>query len=598
MRLADYVIDRLAQEGVKNIFMVSGGGGMFLIDAIGRHKDIRHISNHHEQASVMAAEGYQRVHGGLTVALVTTGPAGTNALTGVSCAWNDSIPMLILSGQSNSRFLVGDTGVRQMGVHEVDITRIAAPITKYAVTITDAETIGVHLNKAIHLATTGRPGPVWLDLPINIQAQEIDPSKLEPFVAPAVSKDATSLTTQISQLKEMLLSASRPIFIAGHGLKLSGTTDEFLRLIEDHAIPVVTTMMAFDLMPDTHPLLAGRVGTYGQRAANFAVQNSDLVISLGSRLPFPVVGYATEHFARSAKKVVVDVDSAQLEHAVIDIDLAIEEDLRSFLPVLKTALKDQNLPDLKPWAERCARWRKKYPPVLPEWREQKKYVNSYYFFEVLSELLNESDILVVDQGATFYSYSVAFKLKKGQRAFTNGGFSPMGYGLPAAVGACVANGENRVVCVHGDGGLQLNIQELQTIVHYKLPIKLFVFENLGYLSIKHTQVNYFEGRLVGCDPDSGLSCPDSIKIAKAYGIRSHTVANNSELRDVISTVLNHDGPCLVEVKIDPMQAFQPRVASAKRSDGSMVSKPLEDMSPLLDRDEFRAEMIIDPVNED
>lgn len=598
-RLSDYVIERLAREGVRHIFMVSGGGGMYLIDSLGHSKDIQYVCNHHEQASAISAEGYQRMTGNLGVALVTTGPAGTNAITGVLCAWNDSIPMLVISGQANSRFLIDETGLRQRGVHEANITKIVESVTKYAVTVMDERMIRYHLEKALYLAKNGRPGPVWLDIPLDIQSKTIDPDALIAFDHDKEFPEDKGFAglKEIEAVKDLLKCSSRPIILAGHGLRLSNIQDAFLRFIEKYSIPVVTTKNAFDLIHDDHELLAGRVGINGQRAGNFAIQNADMVIALGSRLSFPTVGYATDYFAREAKKVVIDIDESQLRYPTIKIDLPIHANLKTFLSQLETVLDTDFDRDFSEWIKRCRHWREIFPAVLQEWRDQDKYVNPYYFFEVLSEEMEAKDVLVTDQGATFYCSTVAFKVKKGQRVFTNGGFSPMGYGLPAAIGACFARDKERVVCAHGDGGLELNIQELQTIVHYSLPVKLFVFNNQGYLSIKHTQTAYFGGFFVGSDPQSGVSCPDTIKIAGAYGIKSMRIEGHRNMRESIRKALSCEGPMMIDVVLDPMQPFLPKVMSERKPDGRMVSKPLEDMYPFLDREEFGKEMIVKPVEE-
>lgn len=597
-RLSDYVISRIEREGVKHVFMVSGGGGMYLIDSLGRNQNMKYICNHHEQASVMSAEGYQRITDGLGVALVTTGPAGTNALTGVLCAWNDSIPLLVLSGQSNSKYLIGNTGLRQRGVHEADITKIVSTVTKYAVTITDENMIHFHLEKALYLAKSGRPGPVWIDIPIDIQAKMIDPDKTKSFKPIGEFKEEITISnSDIDEIISLLTVASRPIILAGHGIRLGHAINEFTQFIERHQIPVVTTKNAFDLIEDSHPLLAGRIGINGQRSGNFAIQNSDLVIALGSRLAFPSVGYATEYFARYAKIVAVDIDRQQLKHSNVRIDYPLCSDVKKFLNSLEDNINKSNLGDYTLWVNRCKTWRSSYPSVISEWKDDSGYVNPYYFFEILSEEMSSAEVLVTDQGASFYCSTVAFKVKNGQRAYTNGGFSPMGYGLPAAIGSCFALEQQNVICVHGEGGLEMNIQELQTVVHYNLPIKLFVFNNNGYLSIKHTQMAYFEGKFIGCDPGSGVSCPDVIKIAEAYGIKSSRIVDHKDIREKIRTAIGIDGPVIIEVVLDPMQPFLPKVTSERKQDGKMVSKPLEDMYPYLSRDEFNAQMIVQPVRE-
>lgn len=596
MRLSDFVIDFVAKQGVRHIFMVAGGSGMYLIDSLGRRKDIHYVCNHHEQACAISAEGYQRITGNLGVALVTTGPAGTNVITGLLCSWNDSIPVLILSGQANSKFLIGETGLRQRGVHESNITKIVETVTKYAVTVLDENTIRYHLEKAVYLAKNGRPGPVWIDIPLDIQAKMIEEKNLLPFNHKDEFSflDIKSQEKKIKHVAVLLQKAKRPIILAGHGLRLAGMEKNFLEFVERYQIPVVTTKNAFDLIYDAHPFLAGRIGINGQRAGNFAVQNADVVLCLGTRLPFPVVGYASDKFAREAKKIVIDIDAKQLKYALINIDISINADLRDFLPALDNEIGNRRL-NTASWILKCQDWRKKFPPVEPSWRKNSKYVNPYYFFEVLGEKLNNKDVVVTDQGASFYCSTQAFKLEKGQRLFTNGGFSPMGYGLPAAIGVCFGQDKKRVICVHGEGGLELNIQELQTIVHYKLPIKLFVFNNQGYLSVKHTQTAFFDGFLVGTDPKSGLSCPDMVKVAAAYGIKTMRIKNHINLKRNIEKALSIRGPILVEVAVHPKQPFIPKVTSERKPDGRLVSKPLEDMYPFLDRDVFRREMIIKPL---
>lgn len=598
MKLSDYVIEFIAKQGVKHVFMVSGGGGMHLIDSLGRNKDIKYIINHHEQACAMSAEGYQRVTGNLGVALVTTGPAATNVITGLLCSWNDSIPLFVISGQANSKFLIKDTGLRQRGVHEVNITKIVESVTKYAVTVMDEKMIRYHLEKALYLTKSDRPGPVWIDIPLDIQTKIIDVNILVGFDPKKEFPDKikSKEILKINKIANLLKKSKRPIILAGHGIRLSEMQDEFLKFVEKYKIPVVTTKNAFDLIYDSHPMKVGSVGINGQRSANFAVQNADLVLALGTRLAFPVVGYSTDLFAREAKKVMVDIDKTQLDHSLIKVDVPINLNLREFLPVLDKKLKNKLL-DTKDWIKVCQKWKKIFPTVDDNQKNDKKYVNSYYFFDVLADALSNKDVLVTDQGASFYSLTQSFKVKKGQRVFTNGGFSPMGYGLPAAIGACFGNNEKRVICVHGEGGLELNIQELQTMIHYKLPIKLFVFNNQGYLSIKHTQMAYFDGNFVGCDSKSGLSCPNLIKIANAYGIPTEKIETNLQLDKKFKRILSMDGPMFIEVILDPMQPFIPKVTSEKKPDGSLISKPLEDMFPFLSREDFYSNMIIKPINE-
>ena len=582
MNVSDYIIDRLAQEGVEKIFMVSGGGGMYLIEALGNHPMVQHISNHHEQASVMAAEGYQRVTRNLGVALVTTGPAATNTLTGIGCAWNDSIPLMILAGQAKSSTLIGDTGMRQRGTHEVNIIPIVSPITKYAVTISKKEDARYHFEKALYLCKNGRPGPVFLNIPLDIQSAEINPDELRGYEPETMEYD-----NKLDSIIELLQKARRPVIIAGYGIKLSKTEEYLIEISQKYSIPIVTPKNGFDTVWEDYPLLAGRIGVNGQRAGNLAVQNSDLVLALGARLPLVTVGYETELFAPKAKKILVDCDEAQLEHSWINLDLKVKSDLKEFMPAFKEKLEQVEFSyDCSKWVNKIKDYRLKYPTVTEETIKKQKYVDSYYFFERLSHYMDADDVLVTDQGATFYSITTAFKVKKGQLAFTNGGFSPMGYGLPASIGCCFGKNVKRVVSVNGDGGLQMNLQELQTIIHNKLNLKLFVFNNEGYLSIKHTQTNFFNGHFVGSDPQSGLSCPDMIKIAEAYGYKTFKINNHKETDDIVYKALNTSGPVLVEVIVDPMQPYYPKVTSVKLPDGSFKSQPLDNMWPFLSEEEM------------
>lgn len=587
MNVSEYIMDRLAKEGVEKIFMVSGGGGMYLIEALGQNPNIKHVCNHHEQASVMAAEGYQRATQNLGVALVTTGPASTNALTGVCCAWNDSIPLLVLSGQAKTATLVGNTGMRQRGTHEVNIVPIVKPVTKYAVTVMDARKIRYHLEKALYLAKNGRPGPVWLDIPLDIQQTQINPDELETYVP----ENQQEYDYKLDELLSLLNSSKRPIFIAGYGLKLSKQNKLFLNLADEFNIPIVTTKNGFDIVANDNRLLAGRIGINGQRAANIAVQNADLIIAIGARLPLVTVGYETNLFGKNAKKVLVDVDDAQLEYAHIPLDLKIKADLKYFVEKFYEKLIQSNFSyDSSKWLDKINNLKKSYPVITDEILKQKKYVNSYYFFDILSDVMNADDILVTDQGATFYSFTPAFKVKENQLAYTNGGFSPMGYGLPASIGSCFAKDGNRVFSVNGDGGLQMNIQELQTVIHNKLNMKIFVFNNDGYLSIKHTQNTFFNGHFVGSDPKSGVSCPDTIKIAKAYGFKHFRIKNNKDVKKTLLKITKTKGPVLTEVMIDPMQAFLPKVTSKRLEDGTMISSSLENMAPFLPEKELEEVM--------
>jgi len=598
MKASDYIVSFMEGEGVDRVFLVAGGGIMHIMDSLDKSPKIQYICNHHEQACAMAAEGYQRVRGGIGVAISTTGPGGTNMITGTIGSWMDSIPMLFISGQSNSSSLIGNTGLRQKGVHEADIVSLIKPITKYAVIVIEVSELRYHLEKAVYLAKNGRPGPVWLDIPIDVQAKEIEPSKLHGFDPqvefPRGFLFSGAAEANAKKVAELLACAKRPLFVCGHGIRLSRAIDDFGKFLEKAQVPVVCAKNAYDIVEYSNPLFLGMAGINGVRSANFAVQSCDLIISFGSRLALPFTGYNSGSFAPLAKHIVVDVDEKQLQHSNIRIDLPVQCDVGNFMRELSLLIPQGGW--VRPaWIARCSHWKKDYPTMLSKYGEQKKFIDAYYFVDVLFEHLGSDVVVVLDQGAAFYCPTQAGKMKKGQRMFTNGGISPMGYGLPAAIGACFGNGCKDVICLHGDGGLQLNIQELQTIVYHHLPIKLFVFNNNGYVSIKHTMQNYF-GKMVACDPQSGLSCPDTGKIAAAYGIPHERMASLSELREKMPRVLSTHGPIVIEVMIDPMQPIVPKVQSERLPDGRMVSKPLDDMYPYLSRAEYEKEKSF-PENE-
>ena len=596
-KLSDYIFSFIAQLGVKEVFAVSGGAAMHLVDSLGINENLKYIATHHEQAAAMAAEAYSRISGKPGVALVTSGPGGTNTITGVYGAWIDSIPTIFISGQVTSDTLIGDTGLRQFGIQEANITELVQPITKYAVTVTDATQIKYHLQKALYLATTGRPGPVWLDIPLDIQSRLINLNNLIPFNPDEfvqINRQGL-LKTQVAECVKLLQGARRPIIIIGYGIRLAKAEKEFQQLIEKLKIPIVSSWTASDLVPTNYEFYVDRSGIFGGRAGNFTVQNADLLLIIGSRMSIPQVGYNYRTFAREARKIMIDIDEIELKKPSLNLDIPINADIKEFINELLIHLEKNKIAfDVKDWIGQCQKWKFKYPVVLPEYKENKGAVNSFYFIDILSEKLGNDAVVVTDMGTSFTCTMQAFKTKAGQRLFTSSGHASMGFGLPGAIGACFAHDRKKTICISGDGGLQMNIQELQTLVHYKLPIILFVLNNGGYLTIKLMQQNHF-GRYVGSDASSGLSCPDIIKVANAYGIKAERILNNDELHKKIDNVLAQDGPFVCEIIMPENQPLIPRVSSLKKPDGTIVSKPLEDLYPFLSREEFMENMIVKPI---
>lgn len=598
MKLSDYLMRFLADRGVKHVFFVPGGAAMHLNDSLGREKRIEVVSNLHEQASAIAADAYGKVANGLGVASVTAGPGGTNAVTGVAAAYLDSTPCLFFSGQVKRADLKGNTGLRQLGVQEIDIVSIVSPITKYAVQVTEPNSIRYHLERAYHLAMTARRGPVWLDLPLDVQAASIDPESLPGFVpGERAHIEAPDLELQVANTLALLDGAERPVLLAGNGIRLAGAQAEFLRFAERMQIPILTTWLGLDLVPDTHPLFVGRPGSIAPRGANFALQNSDWLLGVGARFDMALTGYAHDRLARAAKKVVVDIDAAEIGKLRTHIDVPICADASAFFAQALRQTDRAPLRDRTPWLSRCAEWKRKYPVVTPGHRAMRDKVSTYIFSEALSQELDEGEIVAsCSAGAAIEIFLLAYQAKAGQRVFHARGLGAMGFGLPAAIGACLAAGRRRTICVEGDGGFSFNVQELETVSRMKLPIKVFVLSNRGYSSIRTSQNRYF-GQLVGADDTSGLSLPDPVKLAAAYGLATARIDTPARLPEQIREVLATPGPVLCEVVGPDDEPRTPSLTSVQRPDGSMMSKPLEDLWPFLDRAEFRANMLIEPIEE-
>ena len=601
MKLSDYVVQFIADRGVRHIFLVPGGGAMHLVDSAGGNPNVEFVCNLHEQASALAAAAYAKITSNLGVALVTSGPGGTNAVTGVADAWLDSEPCLFISGQVKRADLKGDTGLRQLGVQEVDIVSIVKPITKYAITVLDPKTVRYHLEKAVYHARGGRPGPVWIDIPLDVQAATIIPEELtgfEPGVAETLQQDG-SLASSVSLALELLSQSERPVLLAGRGVRLAGAEDNLTELAERLGIPVLTTWAGIDLVPDAHPLFVGRPGSMAPRAANFALQNSDWMLALGARLDMTVTAYAPGRLARAAKKIMVDVDPAELEKMGAAIDIPVCADAGHFIEEMLSQSGRSQTRDRSSWVARCQDWKARYPVILPEYRQQRENVSTYVLTDVLSELLTDDDVIVQgSSGIQSEVFLLAFRVKKGQRVVQCGALGAMGYGIPASIGACLASGNRRTICVDGDGGFQPNAQELETATRLNLPIKFLVVNNRGYACVRSSQQAHFRGHLVASDSASGLSLPEIAGLASAYKIPFARISNQANLREGLEEVLETRGPVVCEIMAPLDEPRAPRVTSAQRADGSMVSKPLEDMWPFLDREEFLANMIVPPLDDD
>jgi acetolactate synthase-1/2/3 large subunit len=597
VKLSDYVVAFLESQGVKHVFMVPGGGAMHLNDSLGQSKSIEWISNLHEQASAMAAETYAKATGNLGVALFTTGPGGTNAITGVAGAWLDSTPCLFISGQVKRPDLKGKSGVRQMGVQEVDIVSAVKAMTKYAQLILDPDSIRYHLEKAVHLARSGRPGPVWIDIPLDVQAATIDVGRLRGFRAPKRRTMPGSLTEQVKTIVAMLGASERPIILAGNGVRLAGAEEAFKALVKTLKVPVLLTWLAIDLFAHDEENLIGKPGTVAPRGVNFALQNADFLLVIGARLDFTITGYAPERLARGAKKVMVDIDPAEIAKLESYLALGLCCDAKDFITALAKETADTEPRPRPAWHLRCAQWKARYPVLLPEHATHEGLVSTYFLADCLSELLPEgAPIVSGSSGAGIEIFQHALRLKRGQRLYHTTALGAMGYGLPAAIGACLGSDRRETVLVDGDGGIQLNIQELATIARLQLPIKIFILNNDGYSSIRTSQERWF-GRRTGADPRSGLTLPDLVPLAQAYGLHAVRIGDQRDLTAQLRAVLATEGPVVCDVVCRPDEARVPSLSSAQRPDGSLYSKPLEDLWPFLPRDEFLENMIVAPLDE-
>ena len=596
-RLADYVFEYLVSKGVEHVFMVTGGGSMFLNDAIGRAQGLKYVCCHHEQACAMAAEGYSRVSGKVGVVNVTTGPGTINALNGVFGAYTDSIPMLVVSGQNKRETILPNfnlPGLRQLGEQEADIIRMVKGITKYSVLVNDPESIRYHLDRAWHLAVSGRPGPTWLDIPVDVSSAMIEPDTLRTYdpAEDAVPFDQEKLRTTVADILARLSRAERPVIMAGTGVRLAGAVALFERITRQLGIPVTTAWTAHDLVASDDPLFCGRPSSVGDRAGNFTVQNSDVLLVLGSRLNIRQVSYNWKDFARHAFKIQIDVDAAELNKPTVKCELPFQSDLNVFLTEMEQQLALMEFPAARhaKWLAWCRERVTRYPAVTPQMRVPKAKINPYVFVDLLMRKLGPADVVVCGNGAScVVPFQVGF-IKKGMRMFCSSGSATMGYDIPAAVGAAFAK-RGRIICLAGDGSSMFNIQELQTIAHHRLPIKVIILNNEGYLSMRMTQANFFKGNFVGEGPRSGVSFPDFAKVGAAFGLPSSRIENLA-FEAELDAFLAPDGPGLVEVVVDPDQVFEPKLAARQLPDGKIVSPSLEDMWPFLPREELEQNMLV------
>lgn len=606
-RLADYVADFLAAHGVTDIFSVVGGGAMHLNDALGHNENLKVTYNHHEQACAIAAEAYARLENKIAAVCVTTGPGGTNAITGVVGGWLDSIPMFVISGQvrydTTARYALQYTGtpLRAMGDQEYDIVKSVEPMTKFAYMVEDPKKIRWALEKGWHLATTGRPGPVWIDIPVNYQGGFIETDELEGYdpteddaLLPPPVEDTT-----VQTILEKIKNAKRPVFHAGYGIRLSGGYEAFRQVADKLNIPVVTYWNAIDLIEDDHPLYTGRAGNMGDRPGNWAIQNADLILAVGTRISIRQVGYNWKTWAREAEVIMVDIDQAELKKPTLHVEMPVWADAKDFLTKLNAAAP-QKVHDGGTWLETCQRWKKEYPVVLPrQWEENGTTANVYAFVRYMSSRLPENTLTAVSNGACCVVGHQAHVIKKGTRFANNSAVASMGYGLPAAIGTCIGGGRKETICLEGDGSIMMNLQELQTILTNKLPIKIFLINNNGYHSIRITQTNLFSHHCkVGIGQESGdLSFPEFKKIAQAFGYPYYSASSNAEMMKVVDEVLAQDGPVFCEIFTDTVQVWEPKSSTKRLADGTLVSPPLEDLAPFLPREELEKQMFIPMIPE-
>ncbi len=587
-KVNDFILDFLAEQGVKDVFVLTGGAIAFVIDAFHGRKDIRYICVQHEQAGAMMADAYSRTGPGYGVAMATSGPGATNLITGICCAWFDSIPTIYITGQVNTYEQKGTNKVRQIGFQETEITDMVRPVTKYAKLLTSAEDIRYELEKATYMAKSGRPGPVLLDIPMDFQRAEIDTEKLRKFTPPTEKEYAdtgAALDTKIQKIVALLKKAKRPVLLAGGGIKIAQAQAEMLQLIEATGYPTVASWSGYDIVPRATESYIGGIGVYGERAANFTVQNSDVLLSIGSRLDTRQTGGKPGTFARESKIIMVDIDQGELDkNRGLTPHIPVNCDAKEFLQALLKELTKTKIPPATTWLNRCREWSTRYPIVLPEYFKETNGINAYAFIKTLSDATPENMVMFADTGAHLTWMMQAFEIKQGQQLYSAFGNSPMGYAFPAALAASIARKNEEIVCIYGDGSMQINIQELQTMVYHQLPVKLFILNNRGYGIIKQFQELYLESHNEATG--KGYSSPDFVKIADAYGIHAIRISDMKELKAKVQEAMDFKGPIVIDVQINPDQKIMPKLE---------FGRPIEDISPLLPREEFKKNMIITPL---
>ena len=591
MKVSDYVIEFLGGLGINHIFYMSGGGAMHLNDSLGKNKNIKGICMLHEQAASIAAEGYARINEGYGACLVTSGPGGTNAVTGAAGAYYDGIPVIFISGQAKRADLVGNQKIRQFGIQEADIVSIVKPVTKYAVQIKKPEDIRYELEKASRIAVNGKPGPVWIDIPLDIQASDVNIDEIKKYDDSDL-KEYHCKKEDIDKTIELFNKSKRPALIIGNGIRMAGAVKEIRKLIDILNVPVMTSWNGVDLIEDNHPLFYGRPGAVGHRHSNFIQQSADFILTIGTRLNLLSTGYNYESFLEKANHVMVEIDKYEMEKKSVHPTLKVNCDAKEFIEALLERKEELNLERRTEWINHCNHLKEKYPIFIKEQEPREGYVSTYNLVNEISNEMTDKDIYQFASSGTSVDIAMkTFRIKKGQRAFLNKGLAAMGYDLPMSIGSCIASGEKRTVCVTGDGSIAMNMQELEVLRRLNLPVKIFVIDNSGYSMIYGSQNGNFKGHLTGCTKESGLTLPDMKSIAEGFKIKAEHIDNEKELYNKVKEVLEYKGPVVCTVKADITQKILPKQTNYMREDGQMASRPLEDMSPLLDRDEYNKNLL-------